>query len=228
MKKSRTVFLCLVLTGLLLMGCGKNPADETPQIVTDSEESANQDESNVLIAYFGRWGNTDFPDGIDASTSASIVIGKDNNLQGTTEYVASMIQEYTGGTLHLIQTADTYPADYDAVVDQNHQEQDEGSMPELSTVVENMDQYEIVFIGYPIWATTIPRPVISFIEQYDLSGKIIIPFCTHGGYGSGSSYTEIENLLPDSEILDGFAVEAEQIDSAEQELENWLDDLDVI
>lgn len=221
MKKKKIAILCLVLV-CLLAGCSKEKG------TADISTSTNKEESKILIAYFGRWGNTDFPDGIDASTSASVVIGKDDNLQGTTEYVASLIQERIGGDIHLIRTAEPYAADYDEVVDQNHQEQANSSMPELQSVVANMEQYDTIFIGYPIWATTIPRPVISFLEQYDLTGKTIIPFCTHGGYGSGSSYSEIRELCQNSEVLDGFEIEAEEINSMDEELAEWLDTLDIL
>ena len=133
MKKKKIAILCLVLV-CLLAGCSKEKG------TADISTSTNKEESKILIAYFGRWGNTDFPDGIDASTSASVVIGKDDNLQGTTEYVASLIQERIGGDIHLIRTTEPYAADYDEVVDQNHQEQANSSMPELQSVVANMEE----------------------------------------------------------------------------------------
>lgn len=222
-----------------LTACGQNTVKETQQSNTSNVQNLqenespketfdkNKKESSILIAYFGRWGNTEFPDGIDASASASIVLGTDNNFQGTTEYVASLIQKNAGGDLHLIQTADKYPADYDATVEQNHQEQEEGYIPTLQNVVENMEQYDTIFIGYPIWATTIPQPVVSFLKQYDFSEKKIIPFCTHAGYGSGDSFTKIQELCPNSEVLDGFAAEAEEIRSAEQEIPAWLNELQI-
>ena len=202
-----------------------NQTDTVMQQPSESQvtaESEDKEGRNILIAYFGRLGNTDFPEDVDATTSASIVLGKDGDLQGTTEYVASYIQENIGGDLHLIQTIEPYPADYDATVDRNHQEQDNNTLPELSSTVEDMAQYDVVFIGYPIWATTLPQPVVSFLNQYDLAGKTIVPFCTHGGYGSGNSYAEIQELCTDAEVLDGLALEAENINLSAEEIQNWL------
>lgn len=237
MKKIGVLLLSLVLV-LSLSACAENSEGETLKNTFDNnssesmvsmedkpEETEEISESRVLIAYFGRWGNTEFSDDVDASTSASIVIGRDGNLQGTTEYVAGLIQEYVGGDMHLIQTAEPYSEDYDTVVDQNHYEQEEGVMPELQSTDLDMEQYDMIFIGYPIWATTIPQPIVSFLSQYDLAGKTIIPFCTHAGYGSGNSYADIQELCPNSEVLTGLAVEAEKISSAEQEISTWLNEL---
>lgn len=152
---------------------------------------------------------------MDAASSA--------RLQGTTEYTASLIQQKIGGDLYLIQTAEPYPADYDAVVEQNHQEQEDGTIPELSSVIEDMEQYDTVFIGYPIWATSLPQPVVSFLHQYDLSGKTIIPFCPHAGYGCGNSYMKIREICPDAQVLEGLTIEAEEIGPAETEISRWLE-----
>lgn len=234
MKKNIAISLIFILL-FSLTACSQgneneiqNQTDEVMQQSEDSQtatESKSNEEQNVLVAYFGRLGNTVFPADVDATTSASLVLGKDDNLQGTTEYVASYIQENIGGDLHLIQTTVPYPADYDATADQNHQEQEDDTLPELASTVENMEQYDVIFIGYPIWATTLPQPVVSFLSQYDLTGKTIIPFCTHAGYGSGNSYEEIQELCPDAVVLDGLALEAEGIDSSAEEIQSWLADL---
>lgn len=194
---------------------------------TENQTVESKQSENVLIAYFGRRGNTDFPEDVDATTSASIVVGNDGSLQGTTEYVASLIQSYTGGDMHLIQTAEPYPADYDATVDQNHQEQADEVVPELTETVADMEQYETIYIGYPIWATTLPQPVVSFLNQYDFSGKTVIPFCTHAGYGSGNSYDEIRSLCQGAQVMEGLAIEAENIQSAGENVQQWLEDLGI-
>lgn len=181
----------------------------------------------TLIAYFGRMGNTNYPVDVDATSSASLVAGNDNRLQGTTEVIANLIAERTSGDLHLIQTEQSYPADYDAVVAQNRKEQQEDYIPELKNTIENMDQYDIIFIGYPVWATTAPQAIKSFLSEYDLSGKTVIPFCTHAGYGSGRSYGDIADLIPGSDVLKGLDVEADQVDTASRSVEEWLKELNI-
>ena len=112
----------------------------------------------VLIAYFGRYGNTNFSKDVDATTSASIVLdGKKK--RGTTETVARMIQKETGGDLFRIQTKKKYPANFDRLVDKNHQEMDDGYLPKLKKKVKNMRQYDVIFLGYPIWAMDAPQVI---------------------------------------------------------------------
>ena len=153
---------------------------------TESEQSAN----NTLIVYFSRWGNTEYPSDVDATTSASIVV--DNNFRyGTTEYVANMIAENVGGDLHRIETVTPYTADFDELQDVNHDEMSSNYLPELKESNLDISAYDTVFIGYPVWATDVPQAVLSFLKEYDLSGKTVIPFCTHDGYGAGNSYQTI-------------------------------------
>lgn len=197
-------------------------AETKEEIATEQNTESSAEASSVLIAYFGRWGNTEFPENVDATTSASIVIDNEGNLMGTTEVVAGYIQQAAGGDLHLIQTAEPYPEDYDTVVSQNHQEQEDGYLPELAGIVENMDQYDTVYIGYPVWATSLPQAVVSFLNQYDFSGKTIIPFCTHGGYGSGDTYESIQELCTEATVLEGYAVSASDVADAETEVPDWI------
>lgn len=233
-EKGLTILLSGVMI-LSLIGCGNNSsvqlqnAEEPMPSQAENESSGDMAEGDgkILIAYFSRWGNTDFPEDVDAMTSASIVLGQDGNLQGNTAMIASLIQEETGGDIHLIETAETYPEDYDATVEQNRREQNNDIIPELSGFVGNIEQYDTVFIGYPIWATTLPRPVVSFLSQYDLSGKRVIPFCTHAGYGSGDSYEKIRELCPDADVADGLSIHAEDLALAAGEIETWLAGLDV-
>ena len=186
---------------------------------------------NVLIAYFSLSENTlsskeEQSSGLDAVSSASVVTdGKD--AYGNTEYIARLIQDKTGGTLYQIQTKESYSIDFDEVVDQNHTEMNESYLPELKDNGLDISRYDIVFIGYPVWASTIPRAIHSFLNQYDLSEKTVIPFCTHNGYGSGNSYRTIAGLCPDATNLDGLAVAATDVKDAGSSVESWLDGLDI-
>lgn len=186
---------------------------------------------NALIAYFSLSENTssskeEQSSGLDAVTSASVVTdGKD--AYGNTEYIAKLIQDKTGGTLYQIQTKETYSTDFDNVVDQNHSEMNTSYLPELKDNNLDISRYDIVFIGYPVWSSTIPRAIHSFLNQYDLSGKTVIPFCTHNGYGSGNSYRTIAGLCPDATNLDGLAVAATDVKEAESSVESWLDGLNL-
>jgi len=104
-------------------------------------------------------------------------------------------------------------------------ELDEDARPELSAHVEDMDAYDIVVLGYPNWWGTIPMAVYTFLEEYDFSGKTIVPYCTHQGSGLGRSVTDIKTLCPDSTILDGLAVSGSHVSNAQSDVDKWLSDL---
>ena len=184
---------------------------------TESEQSAN----NTLIVYFSRWGNTEYPSDVDATTSASIVV--ENDLRyGTTEYVANMIAEKVGGDLHRIETVTPYTVDFDELRDVNHDEMSSNYLPELKESNLDISAYDTVFIGYPVWATDVPQAVLSFLKEYDLSGKTVIPFCTHDGYGAGNSYQTIAEASHAAVSLEGIAIEAKDVPNAQDTVEAWL------
>lgn len=190
------------------------------------EMAANSEEGNkILIAFFSLEGNTKANDDVDASTSASVVVD-DGEQMGITERMARMIQDQVGGDIHFIETKDAYPSDFDDVVVQNHQESSAGARPELSSAVDVGD-YEVIFIGYPVWAFSVPTPVLSFLEGTDFAGKTVIPFCTHDGYGASSSYSAIARASEGAIVEQGLAIEATGIGSAQQIVETWLDGLNL-
>lgn len=126
---------------------------------TESGPSAN----NILIVYFSRWGNTEYPSDVDATTSASIVVDGDLRY-GTTEYVANMIAENVGGDLHRIETVTPYTADFDELRDINHAEMQQGVLPELKESSLDISAYDTVFVGYPVWATDVAAGSVILFE----------------------------------------------------------------
>ncbi len=181
--------------------------------------------SSNLIVYFTLGRNAHYPDGIQASSAASLTLDG-AELVGSTEYMARRIQEAVGGDLYSLKTLEPYPADFDAVVDQNHDERDRSFLPELESLDLDLSKYSRVFIGYPVWAATAPRAIFSFLASYDLSGKTVIPFCSHDGYGAGSSYRDIARALGDQGApLQGLAVEASDVPSSDGAIAQWLQNL---
>ena len=193
----------------------------------DSENGDNS-ESNILIAYFTLGRNAEYPDDVDVGASASLVMSDEEELVGSTEYIARLIQDNVGGDLHSIETVEPYPTDFDDVVDQNHEEMNAGTLPELKPSELDVSSYDIVFIGYPVWATNAPQAIFSFLSQYDLSGKTVIPFCTHDGYGAGSSYGDIADAIDgEAAVLDGLAIEATDVPEAADTVSEWLGSIGV-
>ena len=185
-----------------------------------------QSQGKTLIAYFSLGHNCGNFETADATTSASIVI--DNDVRyGTTEYIATLIQQQVGGDLYSIEVTEPYSQDFNEVIDQNHAEMAEDILPELVGEPLDISQYDTIYIGYPVWATTTPRAIHTFLNQYDLSGKTVIPFCTHNGYGKGNSESVIANLCPQSTILEGTAVDSRNIFSSEEIISQWLMDIGI-
>ena len=234
------IAMMLLVPSLVFSSCGDNdngPLPEVPEQPGDNgNDNGNGDDNGgndnpenpvtpgngkILIAYFSRWGNTDYPADVDASTGASILVSNGNRY-GTTEVVAQYIQKAVGGDIHLIETSSRYPVDFDDVRDLNHTEQAAGTLPALKSKIENMADYETIFIGYPVWAVDVPQAIKSFLSAYDMSGKKVIPFCTHDGYGAGRSFTTVKNAVSGATTLDGIALLASDVPSAETQVQNWL------
>ena len=117
---------------------------------------------------------------------------------------------------------DPYPRDYDAVVAKARRELDADARPSLKTHVENMALYNVVFVGYPDWWSTVPRRLRHFWKNMIFPGKTIIPFCTHEGSGLGRSVTDIEELCLQSIVLDGLAIRGGDVKNAHNEITAWL------
>ena len=158
-----------------------------------------------------------------------------------TEAIAEIIHENTGGTLVALELANPYPEDYRATVDQVAKENETGYLPPLKTKIDNIQQYDMVFVGFPTWGMQLPPPMKSFLRQYDLSGKIVVPFNTNGGYGIGSSFDTVKELCRGSKILDGysmrggverdgilFVIEGEKEKQARSEVKKWLQKINVV
>lgn len=146
---------------------------------------------------------------------------------GNTQEIANQIHKNIESNIFEVQSVDLYPTEYNEVVEQAKKELQSGYLPELKTEVESMGAYEVVFIGYPNWWGTIPRPVATFLSKYDFSGKTIVPFCTHDGSCLGRSVADITRLCPQSTVLDGLAVRGRDVKNSQDEVSNWLHEIEM-
>lgn len=169
----------------------------------------------VLVVYFSRVGTSRSFAGVDAVSSASLP-------KGNTIVVADMVRERVGGEGFQIVTVQPYPSQYRETTELAQREQDAAARPRLKTHVVDMKDYDVIFLGYPIWWGTLPMAVCSFLEEYDFSGKTIIPFCTNGGSGLGRSEKDIAALCPKARLLGGLAVSASGAEGARAEVMAWL------
>jgi len=200
------------------------PAEPTETLETTASADPAISESKTLVVYFSRVGVTPFDDGVDASSSASINV-RDGELVGNMQYLAEFIAEETGGDLFQIITEKEYPVEYRATTDLAAVEQEDDERPALTSHVENMDQYDVIFLGYPNWWGTLPQAVMTFLEEYDFNGKTIVPFCSHGGSRLGRGPQDIATLCPDAQLLDGLAVSGSAVAGAQAEVQEWLSGL---
>ena len=129
-----------------------------------------------------------------------VYLSRTNN----TKAVAEIIQEKVGGTMVALELETPYPADYRAIVQQVVRENETGYLPPLKTKIDDIEQYGIVFLGFPTWGMRLPPPIKSFLRQYDLRGKTVVPFNTNAGYGEGSSFRTVRELCRQCTVLDGF------------------------
>lgn len=216
-KKTAVIFL----TGLMIFTMSEyfvNAADTSAK-----EENEN---SNILIAYFTVPEDID-TNGIDADSGASVVV-KDEEVLGNMEYMALTIQDAIGGDLFRIETKEAYPLDHEPLVDQAAEEQDENARPELATHIENPEQYDTILLGYPNWWGDMPQPLFTFLEEYDFSGKTIIPFNSHGGSGFSNTIEEIKELQPDANISDeGLSISRDKVADSVQDVTDWAKSLDL-
>ena len=194
-------------------------ATEVPAAPEATDEPASS--SNILIAYFSRVGNMNYEEGVDAVTSASVNLEEDG-IAGNTELLAYMAQEATGGDLFFIETVEKYPVQYRATTDQAKTEQNNAVRPELASHVENMDAYDTVILIYPNWWGDLPMAVFTFLEEYDFSGKTILPLCTHEGSGLSRTESTIADLFPEATVLDGLSVRGGNAASAQADVANWI------
>lgn len=168
---------------------------------------------------------------IDAERTLIVYLSRTKN----TKVVAEIIQENVGGTLVELELVTPYPEHYQTTVNQVAEENRTGYLPPLKTKIDNIGNYDFIFVGFPTWGMQLPPPVKSFLNEYDLSGKVIIPFNTHAGYGVGSGFRTIEELCPESNILAGystkggverdgiiFVMEDEKEKQVQEDVKEWL------
>lgn len=142
---------------------------------------------------------------------------------GNTEGAAEIIGEKTGARVEELILKDPYSSNYSTVLDQAQEDLNNDARPELATTIENMDDYDVIVIGYPNWWATIPMPIATFLESYDFSNKVIIPFCSHGGGGLGQSVTDIAKLAPNSRIGEPLSIHYSGGSTLESDIDEWLE-----
>lgn len=143
-------------------------------------------------------------------------------MKGNTAVVAEIIQKFIGGELFEIDTVKDYPADYTECTQVAKVEIQQKSRPELKNYLASLDDYNKIFLGYPVWWSIPPMAISTFLEHYDFSGKKIFPFATHEGSGLGGSINYIKKICPEAEVMDGLAIHGAEAAQGAVQVERWL------
>ena len=216
MKYIKKIIICLMM--LCLMTACASPSD-SPSASQASQNSYIQDGDNILITYFASGENSV----VDVASSASVTQYQGEPV-GIVRALANMIQDNTNGELFSITTSVQYPQSSDDVIDYAQEEQDQDVRPELTSHIDNLEDYDVIFVGYPIWWFNAPMAIGSFLESYDLSGKTIVPFCTSQDNGIDVSMDYIRKNAKNAEVLEGHRIH--NSDSAE--IKTWLKEIGTI
>ena len=200
------IVLIIVVVGFLVyrnfsaksVGIDPNTTNEKGK-----EGTTSLDSSKVLVVYFSQGGNT--------------------------QKLAKLISDKVGGDFVRIETVQTYPnpeTNYNELADMAKKERDNDERPELKDLDINLDDYDTIFVGYPIWWYTLPMPMYTFFDTYDFSEKTIVPFNTHEGSGNGGTYETIKDFEPKATVLNGLAIRGgDMANDQSSKVDNWLKEL---
>lgn len=191
---------------------------------------------SIIIALCFTWGCSKAQ-----STSSKNVLIVYLSRTNNTKAIAEIIHKNVGGTLVALELEKPYPANYQATVQQVVKENETGYLPPLKTKIDSIRKYDVLFVGFPTWGMKLPPPMKSFLKQYDLSGKTVIPFNTNAGYGVGSSFETVKEICKHSTVLEGFTMKGgverdgvyfvikdEKAKEAETKVKQWLQNIKMI
>lgn len=208
MKK---IFLSMIMIiGLMsLAACGNNnvpntepslaPADNASLAVSEENLAEPEEDAKSLVVYFSWSGNT--------------------------ENVAKAIQAQTDSDIFEIVPSEPYSDDYNTVLDIAQEEQQQDARPAISESIDNIADYDVIYVGYPNWWGDMPMILYTFFDDYDLSGKTVAPFCTSGGSGLSNTVNEIKELEPNATVTQGLHIGSESASNPDSAVSEWLEDI---
>ena len=196
MKKFIMTILFVSLM-VLYVGCHNQTTNQQDDVTTSQVQDISHQEA--LVVYFSWSGNT--------------------------ESVAQSIQEQTGADLFEIIPEQPYTDNYDALLDIAQEEQSQDARPLIANPIENIDNYDVIYVGYPNWWGDMPMIMYTFFDTYDLSQKTIAPFCTSGGSGLSDTVNAIKELEPDAIVTEGLHIGSSQASNPHESVQDWLNSI---
>lgn len=222
-RKVKTIaaLLLVLIMAAAMAGCtdsSKTDSNSDARISGQSGENSEDKETGTDTS-----GSNEELESKDSVENGKILVAYFSH-SGNTKKIAEEIQDKTGADIFEIKTVNAYSDDYNTVLDEAKAELNDKARPKLSETVEDMAQYQTVIIGYPIWWGDMPMAVYSFLDEYDLSGKTVLPFCTHGGSGLSGTDKNIQNEEKDAKVTDGLAIRDSSLDDADGAVDQWLEE----
>ena len=210
----------------------ENENNNKSNVIEDTDNTTNEVEVNetkvastgkTLVAYFS------LPETKGNAKEDSTVEVNGENL-GNTQYVANLIEEHTGADVFRIEAVKQYnTSDHQLLIDDAKEEQENDARPEIKNKINNFEDYDTIFIGYPIWWSDLPQILYTFLESYDFTGKNVYLFSTNGGSGLAGTVNTITNKLSDAKVnQNAFKLNRDNMEDAPEEVENWLKQIDII
>lgn len=206
---------------LSLTGCGGNKAETTGEGADADEITVRQEGAGI-----GETDSGTAPEE-EAETEATAADGGKAlvvyfSWSGNTENVANAIADQTGADVFEIVPQEAYIDDYDALLEIATEEKENGARPAIVGNIEDIAQYDIIYVGYPNWWSNMPMILYTFFDSYDLSGKTIAPFCTSGGSGLSNTVDSIRELEPDADVLEGLHIGSSSASDPDNAVSDWL------
>ncbi len=223
MKKWSSMLLLCTLLGMLTAcgGTGKEPEKEPSQADTSGQETEDAKEPETEAA------EPESGEEYQSDEEGKKALAVYFSWSGNTENVANSIAAQTGADIFKIVPAEPYVDDYDELLDIATKEKQDGARPEIADIIENFEQYDIIYVGYPNWWSDMPMILYTFFDSYDLSGKTIAPFCTSGGSGLSNTVNSIKELEPGAEVLNGLHISDSASSDPDSAVEEWLENLGI-
>lgn len=239
--------IVIVIIGAFYFFAGNNNNTNNNQTISDpnvnlgnnndsnSDEAENNNETEntenntskglkTLVVYFSV-PETNNPNNMtrDEDNSTVVVNGE---VLGNTQYVAELIKERTSADIFRLEPTNAYPTNHSELLKRAQEEMSNNVKPEINGKIENFDQYDVIYVGYPIWNADIPPIIETFLSEYKFDGKTVVPFCTHGGSGLSGTPSTIAKLIPSANVIqNGFSISRSSMNNAISAVESWLKEI---
>ena len=191
---------------------------------SSGNEADENQETRSLVVYFSM-PETDDAENMTEEEDNSVVV-MNGEVLGNTQYMANVIAEHTDSDIFRIEPETPYPTDHETLVDIASEQQEENARPAIDGNIGNLDDYDVIYVGYPSWWSDMPMILYTFFDEYDLSGKTIVPFGTHGGSGFAGTIDAIAELEPNANVIeDGLTISRNDIEDAESDIIAWVENI---